>query len=59
MIKRLLVCCEREQIIKPNRKQRPDKYRLSGKIPDTNTYKREVYSTLLEIILSLAEKNHE
>lgn len=59
MIKQILVCCRREQIIKPKKKQRPDRYGLSGTIADKNIYKCEVYSTLLEIILLLADKNHE
>ena len=59
MIKRLLICCEREQITKASKKQRPERYRLSGVVTDKTRYKIEVYSMLLEIILSLTDENNE
>ncbi len=50
MIKRILVVCSKNQLLKPEKKSKPERFDLSGKISGKKALKKELYSLLLEIM---------
>lgn len=50
MIKRILVVCRKKHLLKPDKKSKPERFDLSGKISGKKALKKELYSLLLEIM---------
>lgn len=58
MFKRLLITVPKKQLLEPNRKPKPERYELAPVRQGKKMFKKEIYSTLLEIILALPDQNN-
>lgn len=58
MIKRIFVSCPRDKA-KHSTKKSSARYMLSGEEQGKKKFKRDVYTTLLEIIMALNNQNNE
>lgn len=58
MIKRILVSCSKEQLVRAQYKAKPERYELASVRQGKKMFKKEIYSTLLEIILALPDQNN-